>query len=136
MEFDERLGWIDRGTPGVRGGAQVRDLQREVKIYESFAINSRHVGRGFEWCGLSGRERAREVHSHLVFYASMFPNDRLTAIEALRDDHPESAAYYARKAVWRRLALLAPYIPILRAGDAKRRADHQMLHHYEADYGL
>lgn len=134
--WDEQMGWVDRGTKGVHSGAQVRDLQREVKIYESFAIHSRHVGRGFEWRGLRGRERAREVHSHLVFYASMFPNDRLTAIEALRDEHMESAAYYARKAVWRRLALLAPYIPILRAGDAKRAPDDQVLHHYEADYGF
>lgn len=30
MQYDDRLGWVDRGTPGVHGGAVVRDVTDEV----------------------------------------------------------------------------------------------------------
>lgn len=67
MEYDERFGLVHRGTPGVRGGAVVRDVDAEIAVLSGFADRA--------WMTLDEREelaalvRLRGMDSDQLFYA-------------------------------------------------------------------
>ena len=117
MTFDEQHGWVERGTRGVHSGAVVRDVEAEIALLDKLSRESYHDG--YWWPGMPRPMRATNLERALHHHAS-----QRVSLWLARRQVPD--AYTRRLAAsgctTHKLALLAPYIAVLRAGEAKRAA--------------
>lgn len=92
MTFDEQHGWVELGTPGVHGGAVVRDLDAEVAALERMMS---HPVMGLGWAtrqlpfGVTPGEMLRYKQAHGVHATGVVPrpaqqNDRIIARARVR----------------------------------------------------
>lgn len=118
MTFDEQHGWVERGTRGVHSGAVVRDLTAEMNTLHQMHLRASNEGYWWPEMPRAMRaERLEELVSHFERISVEY------GIYALQTEDREQAKLMARRAVYAKLALLAPYIAILRSGDKKRQRD-------------
>lgn len=114
MTFDEQHGWVERGTRGVHSGAVVRDLTAEMHTLHKMHL--RAAQGGYWWPEMPRAMRAERLEELTRHHENM--SEMLHA--ALRQSPVKrTAAEYTTH----KLALIAPYIAILRAGDEKRQRD-------------
>lgn len=112
MTFDEQHGWVERGTRGVHSGAVVRDLTTEMHTLHKMHL--RAAQDGYWWPEMPRAMRAERLEELIRHHENM--SEMLRA--ALRQSPVKRTA---EEYITHKLALLAPYIAILRAGDEKRR---------------
>jgi hypothetical protein len=112
MTFDEQHGWVERGTHGVHSGAVVRDLTTEMHTLHKMHL--RAAQDGYWWPEMPRAMRAERLEELIRHHENM--SEMLRA--ALRQSPVKRTA---EEYITHKLALLAPYIAILRAGDEKRR---------------
>lgn len=114
MTFDEQHGWVERGTRGVHSGAVVRDVEAEIALLDKLSRESYHDG--YWWPNMPRAQRMEQLEASLTYHAEVC--DGLGVMDA------DSWVFYAGQVgyVTHKLALLAPYIAVLRAGEAKRAA--------------
>lgn len=120
MTYDEQHGWVERGTPGVHGGAVVRDVDAEIDTLRKFAAQSYHDG--YWWPDMPREMRARRLEELNRHHAEQRDGLHLAHRQLVRDAHPYAARLAASGHVTHKLALLAPYCAVIRAGEAKRQA--------------
>lgn len=118
MTYDEQHGWVERGTRGVHSGAVVRDVGAEIALLDKLSRESYHDG--YWWPQMPRAQRMQQLEQSLLYHvgacSDLIPMRRQAwPLHISRD---ASAGYITHK-----LALLAPYIAILRAGDEKRQRD-------------
>jgi hypothetical protein len=113
MNFDEQHGWVERGTRGVHSGAVVRDLYFEIDAL--YRLHLRASREGYWWPEMPRAMRAQRLEELTRHHENM--SEMLHA--ALRQS---PAKRTAEEYVTHKLALLAPYIAVLRAGEVKRAA--------------
>ena len=110
MYYDEQHGWVERGTPGVHGGAVVEDVAYEVAILEGFARTMRlHIE--YDVLHASCQER----HDHHIWLMGRMES---------QGDRRFHAAHAARL----KLAMLTPYVTMMRATTAHREAQQARRH--------
>lgn len=117
MTFDEQHGWVERGTPGVHSGAVVRDLEAEIALLDKLSRESYHDG--YWWPSLPRPMRATNLGASLRHHASQREGLWLV-LRQVPDAYTRRLA--ASGYTTHKLALLAPYITVLRAGEVKRAA--------------
>lgn len=118
-EWDDGLGFVDRGTFGVHGGAVVLDLDMEISWLRRF---SRNAQREAYWWPARRTQRIGRLDELVPHFESVRANSCEFASEAINNGDKRQARAHARDAVCAKLALPAPYVAILRAGEAKRSA--------------
>lgn len=121
MTFDEQHGWVELGTPGVHGGAVVRDLDAEVAALER--MRERGHLDSYGWWGYTSAERYERFDDMMRWYVGQIEVDTEYARESIREGDPDGLRHFAAQLVTYELALLAPYVVIIRAGEAKRAAN-------------
>jgi hypothetical protein len=118
MTFDEQHGWVERGTRGVHSGAVVRDVGAEIALLDKLSRESYHDG--YWWPGTPRAMRARLLEMSLQYHANQ--RDGLREAQRRTSHDTLTRRLAASGYVIHKLALLAPYIAVLRAGEAKRAA--------------
>ena len=107
MEFDEQHGLVERGTAGHRASAEVADVAAEVAALEGFALKTRlHVEHDVLDASCQGMH-----DGHLWLLARM-----KTKVDK---------QFHAGHAVRVKLAMLTPYVTMMRATAAHREAQQQ-----------
>jgi hypothetical protein len=107
MTFDEQHGWVERGTAGVCASAEVADVSAEVAALEGFAIGAR-LHLEYDVLHPSCQER-HDDHIWLMGGLPMEVDKR----------------FHAGHAVRLKLAMLTPYVTMMRATAAHREAQQQ-----------
>ena len=107
MEFDPQHGPVERGTAGHRASAEVADVAAEVAALEDFALMTR-LHMEYDVLAASCQER----HDHHLWL--------LARTEAKGDKR-----FHAFHAVRLKLAMLTPYVTMMRATAAHREAQQQ-----------
>lgn len=118
MEFDPEYGLVERGTAGHRASAQVVDVAAEIAALRELAAQSYHDG--YWWPEMPRAMRARRLEELNQHHVDQRDGLRDALRQLLRTAHHHSTRLAARGHVTHKLAILAPYIAILRAGDEKR----------------
>jgi hypothetical protein len=122
MTFDEQHGWIERGTPGFHSGAVVRDVDLELSLLRCFATRAK-LSEGYwmtSFDALGGLQRAERLAEQERHHRALADVDMGYALEAIREGDAAGARHYAKKCLERKLAMHAPWIVVLYAGDLKR----------------
>ena len=112
MTFDEQHGWVERGTRGVHSGAVVRDVGAEIKCMEGLAIGAR-LHMEYDVLDASCQER----HDHHLWLMA-------------RTESRGDKRWHASHAVRLKLAMLTPYVAMMRATAAHREAQQQRRHRW------
>ena len=123
MIYDEQHGWVERGTPGVHSGAVVRDVDLEASLLRRFASRAK-LSENY-WMtpldnALGGLQRAERLAEQERHHRALADVDMSYAREAIREGDTAGARHYAKKCLERKLAMRAPWIAVLYAGDLKR----------------
>lgn len=123
MTYDELHGWVERGTAGVHSGAVVRDLGAEVESLRKLSVQALHDG--YWWQDTPRRLRAQRLDELMRHHADMHETLHSMLLDLFRTESEERDVMRGtvRDYTMHKLATLAPYIAILRAGDAKRQRD-------------
>ena len=107
MEFDPQHGPVERGTAGHRASAEVADVAAEVAALEGFALMTRLQGESG-----APHPSCQERHDDHIWLMGGLP---------LRADK----RFHAGHAVRLKLAMLTPYVTMMRATAAHREAQQQ-----------
>jgi hypothetical protein len=116
--FDDMYGLVDRGTPGVRSGAVVAEVAREVAGLESWS----RAHRDDETLTMTREERAHDYAVTVGAWEQFSARERADLKSDL--SHSDRNNYFLRSCALRdlewRLAVLAPCYAVVAAGHAKR----------------
>lgn len=116
--FDPQYGLVEYGTPGVHGGAVVVDLDAEIKVLRKLAAQS--YQDGYWWPRMPRAMRFQRVEESNRHHVDQLEVMRAVQMHSL-GGHYASGRSASRSVVTHKLALLAPYVEVIRAGELKRR---------------
>lgn len=130
MDFDERFGWVERGTKGHRASAQVMDLEREIATLDRIFARYDDMSLDTNPSRVIYQPSLAQQEAWHTGQRSMYEGYRASRIASGEIDKARRCAFLA---LAHKLATMTPFFDAVRRSDYLRNARYaaDVSHYYE-----